>query len=70
MARTLATQHTTTLFDLMAAVQDNLTVEEEAAGLAVPVVQDLLHRVVRFPPARRVVGEAVPPLTAARDLAA
>lgn len=70
MMRTLVTQPTTTLFDLVAAVQDNLTAEEEAAGLAVPVVQDLLHRVVRCPRARRAAGEVLPGLTTARDVAA
>jgi hypothetical protein len=40
---------TTTLFDLVAAVQDSLSADEAAHGLVVPVVQDLLCRVARRP---------------------
>jgi hypothetical protein len=61
---------TTTLFDLVAAVQDSLSAEETAGGLAVPVVQDLLRRMGRrLPP-----GEERPSLVrstlSAQDAAA
>ncbi len=70
MARTPATPCTTTLFDLVAAVQESLTAEEEASGVAITVVQELLHRVVRRRPPGRSSGKTVRGLAAAHDAAA
>jgi len=70
MACTSATPCTTTLFDLVAAVQENLTAEEEASGVAITVVQELLHRVVRRRPPGRSFGKVVRPPATAHDAAA
>jgi len=70
MARTPATPCTTTLFDLVAAVQESLTAEEAASGLAITVVQELLHRAVRRHPAGRALGKGVRDRGTAHDAAA
>jgi len=58
------------LFDLVAAVQESLTAEEEASGVGITVVQDLLHRVVRRWPPGRSFGMTARGLAAAHDAAA
>jgi hypothetical protein len=61
---------TTTLFDLVAAVQDSLSAAEAADGLAVPVVQDLLRRMVRVPPPEKECPSCSVPMVNAQDAAA
>jgi len=70
MARMPTNHRTTTLFDLVAAVQESLTEEEEAAGLAITVVQDLLHSNVRRRSPRSSFGKFARGLATARDAAA
>jgi hypothetical protein len=60
----------TTLFDLVAAIQDSLSAEEAARGFAVPVVQDLLRRMVRRPPQAEEFSAFSCPLLSAQDTAA
>jgi hypothetical protein len=69
MARMPVTRCTTTLFDLVAAVQESLTVDEEAAGLATTVVQDLLRNVVRRRTPRGLGAMPSDALSVARDAA-
>ncbi|MGD2062234.1 MAG: hypothetical protein PVF51_01490 [Nitrospirota bacterium] len=61
---------TTTLYELVAAVQDSLSAEEAAEGLAVPVVQDLLRRMVCREPTARASGAVARPILNAQDAAA
>ena len=70
MGRKSANHRTTNLFDLVAAVQESLTDEEDAAGLAITVVQDLLHSVVRRQSPGRSSGNSAHGLAAAHDAAA
>jgi hypothetical protein len=65
-----ANHRTTNLFELVAAVQESLTDEEEAAGLAIMVVQDLLHSMVYRRSPGRSFGKSARGLAAARDAAA
>ena len=61
---------TTTLFDLVAAVQESLPAEEAADGLAVAVVQDLLRRMGRWTTADEDEVRVSPHILSAHDAAA